>query len=117
MNDRYLYRAIKFLFIILLSAIFSACAPSDPGPLSGTWASSAAPKMSIEFRPGESELQIKVDGAIVYRGINKVTYEIKDKDVFVTNGTTGITVKYTVVDTNTLLLGTDIQTRINKVHQ
>ncbi len=107
-----MHKAIQLLFISLLSAFISACTPSDPGPLAGKWASSSAPRMSIEFRPGESELQLKEDGVIVYSGIYKVTYEMKGKDVFVKNGATGVTVKYTVIDENTLQLGSEIQTRI-----
>ena len=83
------------LLTLLALLLLTACSRNDPGPLAGTWEQTGPMKMTVHFRPGETEaLGI----------IEKVSYEVQGQDVLVSykNGLMkGSTVRYTLIDPDT----------------
>lgn len=89
---------MKFTGIVgpaIVALLMAGCGRSDPGPLEGTWRMRGIVPATVEFRRGETE---------TLGLIEKVSYEIRGKDVIVTyesGPANGLSMRYTVTGPDT----------------
>lgn len=94
--EKAMNKFITSLLLMVSTLGLVACGNTDPGPLAGTWRLNGVVPMTVQFRDGESEAMGMIE---------KVTYEIKGKDVIVTSESgpmKGIAARYTVTGPNTV---------------
>ena len=87
---------IRFILAACFVMLVACSSSSSPGPLEGTWQMTGIIPMTITFRKDESEAMGMIE---------KVSYKKEGKDVLVTylNGfAQGTTIRYTVIDKNTV---------------
>jgi|GEM_PF-1212211 len=101
-----LNRVFRLPILALMLVSLVGCFDAGPGPLKGTWKSTGEFPMVVVFRNGETEaLGI----------IEHVSFEQKGRDVIVTykDGLMkGNSVRFTVVDANTLTSGFGNYTKV-----
>lgn len=88
-------RKLNYRLALFSLLILSACSGNDPGPLAGSWRMGGPVPTTIHFRSGETEM---------LGVIEKVTYEVKGKDVLVTYSdgmAKGMTMRYTITGQDT----------------
>lgn len=86
----------KLITFALMALMIAACSKANPGDIKGKWKFSDGMPMIVEFRDGESETMGMIE---------KVSYKIEGSTFFVTSESgpaAGLTVRYELVDHNTL---------------